>query len=481
MSLRACNAISHVVLLLLTVPVIAQAAPRGPYAQQLARQCDILLEEAIRRPYGWGWDTVPLESAAGRNTPRHVQIDPPGTPGAALILLWASQLLDEPRYQQAALEAARGLIASQAPTGKIPEHAMFAVAGPTSRDPASPVPDRAATRAAIALFISILQSNPNAPETLRRSSQRAAQWLVRQQADDGTWPYAHPLDPEGRRSTRIIRLDLPDYRDSTLTLLMTGDALGDVETVRMANKAAAKLISLRIGPATATPAPTTQAGADGEVEAPPPPVAANITNLWTTAYRLDGGIDPSLSEFPLCADMLASRMAMQTLIGTYLVTGQQQAGLALDASSRAAMQLRSSEAQWRKVYLAVPTTQPEEPSRIFAAPTSQPYRETGLFGLPATLESAQQLKQVGQIRYLNMLSGKIGLYQQIASTISGMNDNPFALDMPISRAEVAQYLRDHPERFAELEMGMPRDLSVRVRRLWLLLLRTRLEMMQQAE
>jgi hypothetical protein len=262
-------------------------------------------------------------------------------------------------------------------------------------------------------------------------------------------------------------------------MLMAGDTLGDPDLVKSANKAVAKLIDLRLGAAAAAPTTSPLTIDAPEPQLRPQRVSTNIANLWTAAYRLNGTIDPTLTEFPTGADMVASRLALQTLLGAYLITGQQQTGLALDVSARTALQLRDPGGQWRRLYLAVPSTQPDEPDSFFGPPTSQPHRLTGVFNLPPTLESASQLKVVGQVRYLNMLSGQTGLHQQIASTVCGVNDTPFTLDIPLSRTEVEPFLKSHADRFAELNWGTPRDLSARARRLWVLLLRARLEMMLQ--
>src|SRR3954470_21963376 len=101
-------------------------APRGRYAKQLADECDALIQSAVRRSYGWGWDTVTLNAArSSATTPRHIAMEPLGTPAAGMLLLWSGQLLQEPRFRQAALEGARGIGAAQMPSGQVPLHAVF--------------------------------------------------------------------------------------------------------------------------------------------------------------------------------------------------------------------------------------------------------------------------------------------------------------------------------------------------------------------
>src|SRR5262245_61356625 len=84
------------------VSTTAAQVPSGRYARQLAQECDQLIQSAVRRPYGWGWDIVALTATRGSAaTPRHVTLEPLGTPAAGLLLLWSGQLLEEPRYRQA--------------------------------------------------------------------------------------------------------------------------------------------------------------------------------------------------------------------------------------------------------------------------------------------------------------------------------------------------------------------------------------------
>src|SRR5262249_49837627 len=177
------------------------------YARQLAAECDALTAAAIRRPYGWGWDNVPPEaSTRGSTTPRHVTLGPLGTPAAGLLLLWSGQLLHETKYEQAAIETARGIAAAQTQTGKIPLHTIFGPA-PSPRGEVSAVPERAATAAAIAFLLETAHSDQPKPEILSRSTTRAAQWMARQQMRDA-WPESYAANPEeSHNASPIIRLD----------------------------------------------------------------------------------------------------------------------------------------------------------------------------------------------------------------------------------------------------------------------------------
>src|ERR1700748_2892813 len=84
----------------------AFAAP-SRYAQQLRHECDALVQSATHRPYGWAWDVIAPTSSS--SAPRHVTLQPLGTPTAGLLLLWSGEFLDEPKFADAAAQAARGI------------------------------------------------------------------------------------------------------------------------------------------------------------------------------------------------------------------------------------------------------------------------------------------------------------------------------------------------------------------------------------
>lgn len=487
--MRICHLIC--IAILLSAPAASAQQPRGPFATQLARECEELMQSAVRRPFGWGWDNVGPASPVQGNAPRHVTLESPGSASAGLLLLWAGELLDEAKFKQAAMDAARGIVASQIDAGKIPEHVLFASSGTTTRDPQQVVPDRSSTTAGLAFLLLTLEAQEKKPEPLVRASQRAAQWLVRQQLDDGAWPSAHPPDVSARQTVRLIRLDTTTYRDSTLALLLSGEMLSDGGVLKASDKAVARLLALRFTgirtPSVDTRIPTTEPTTEpadlpeplGEFE-----TARRYAGLWSTAYGLSGSLDPRLTDFPGGADIVSSKFAMQTLIGAYLMTGNRQTGQALDAADRAVSQLRLPNGSWRKLYALQPTTEPAEVEErtggTFGPPTTQSRFASGTFDLPPTLETVRQLKLVGQTRYVTMLSRPFTLRQRVAAILCGLSEDPFTLDLPISRDEIEPYLRKYQTDFQTLARPMPNDLSGRLRRIWLLLIRAKLEQMQQA-
>jgi hypothetical protein len=455
------------------------APARGPFAQQFAAECDALIDVAITRPYGMAWDTSRLvsaeERAAPSRAPRHVTMEPMGTPAAGWMLLNASRLLDEPRYLQAAMEVARGIAAAQATTGKIPPHVIF---GPTAggREEPQEVPERAATRASLAFLLELIDSQQSKPEAVTRTAQRAAQWLSKQQTADGAWPSEFDPDPKTRQSLRIIRLDDPDYRDTTYAMLMASAIMDDRAMTRSATLAVQKLIGLRLGDQSGPGLLERDIG-DEIVDDDNP---HKIAPLWSTAYRLNGTIDEKLSDFPVGGDVRASKLALQTLMGAYLITGERPIGPAMDMGAQALRRLADRDGNWKRVYLAEPTTAPStEPSGFFdPLPIAAPQVKAD--ELLPTLTAITQLKAVGRERYLRMLSAGLSVRQRLAAAVCGYLDDPLTLELPVARDEINQYLADHRDEFDQLSAPIPADTAGRLRRLWLLMLRTRLEQLAAA-
>src|SRR5450432_3679922 len=257
-------------------------AEPGRYTKQLRAECDALMQAATRRPYGWGWDVISSTNLSNKSAPRHVTMQPLGTPSAGNLLLWSGQLLDEIKYKQAAIEAARGIAAAQSNLGMIPQNAMFG-GGASGRDEPRVIPDRSATCASLALLLTIIDAEESKPELLTRAAHRAAHWLITQQAEDGGWQSAYPEDAAANDAIRIIRLDNSDYRNSTFTMLLASEILADPEVTKGAGKSINKLLMLRQSNQPTTE-PTTQ--------------PSESTPLWSTVYRAGGTIDATLKDFP---------------------------------------------------------------------------------------------------------------------------------------------------------------------------------------
>jgi hypothetical protein len=461
-----------VVLLSITAPLAA-----GVYSAQLAHECDLLMQAAVKRPYGWGWDNTPAVAPAGRSTaPRHVTMEPLGTPAAGFLLLSAAKLLNDPKFEQAAMMTAKGVASAQAANGQIPAHAIFRSTEAGGRDDATPVPDRAATRAGLVLLLGVINNDHAKAEPLNRATQRAVLWLTKQASDDGGWPTAieneSPIAPHD--TLRIIRLDSADYRDSTYAMLLASSILGDRPLTIATNKSVQKLLALRL---------------EGKLDEPtddPADVTKQAAHLWSTAYRMDGSIDKKLKDFPMSADVLASKYAMQTLLGAYLMTGEKQTGVALDAAAQALNEMRRGEHTWKRVYRLAPTTAPasapttEQTGDTFHPPPTNVLGPwiTGTFGVEPTLDAVNQLKVLGHVRYEQMLAEQFTTQEHLAAAVCGLTDDPLTLQLPVTRAEVNEYLKAHDDQFtAALAGPVPDELAPRLKRLWILLIRAKLENM----
>jgi len=339
------------------------------------------------------------------------------------------------------------------------------------RDEPGPVADRAATRAAIALLLAVIQNDQAKAEPLTRTNQRAVYWLMKQCADDGGWPTALQQDVNSREVQRIIRLDNSDYRDSTFAMLLASSVMPDRVVNVASGRCVQKLLALRL---------------EGRLdESADPAVARVASRLWSSAYRMDGSLDPKLKQFPAAADVLASRYAMQTLLGAYLISGEKPVGMALDSTAQALVELRGQDQVWRRAYLASPTTSPsttQESPGFFDPPSTMDLgpSATGRFGLDAPLESIRQLKQLGRARYGQMLATQFTTSQHLAAVVCGLTDSPANLDLPVTKSEVPEYLKQHATEFDGLNASVPDDLAGRVKRLWLLLVRAKLERMLES-
>jgi hypothetical protein len=461
------------ILMLIATTAGAQAPARGPFAQQFAAECDALIDVAIVRPYGIAWDTSrligPDERATPARAPRHVTMEPLGTPTAGWMLLMAGEVLNEPKYRQAAMDAARGVAAAQATTGKISPHVMFGPAAGGRDDPQA-VPERAATRASLAFLLALIDAQESKPETVTRTAQRSAQWLVRQQTGDGAWPSDFEPDPKKRQNLRIIRLDDRDYRDSTYAMLLASATMDDRAMSRSATQAVQKLVSLRLGAQSSSGLLERDIGA----EEPADDIPRKIAPLWTTAYRLNGSVDEKLADFPVGGDIRSSKYALQTILGAYLLTGERQLGPTMDMAAESLGALADQEGKWKRIYLAQPSTAPaSQPGFFDPQPVIPSHIEAN--ELAPTLKAVRQLKAVGRERYQRMLGAGFTVRQHLAATVLGLMNDPLTLELPVSRDEIHAYLTAHREEFAQLSNPMPSDTASRLRRLWLLMIRTRLE------
>lgn len=423
-------------------------------ARELGAGCDALLESAVKRAYGWAWESQasPVSSASRHPT---VSFEPRDTPAAGMVLLWAGQVLREPRYTQAALEAARAIAASQERTGKIPSQRVFGPA-PGGRETGRLVSDRSSTIAGLALLVAVIGADPARDEQFNRAARRAAAWLVRQQARDGGWPSLDSFAADGTSPPRIILLDNPDYRNSTLALLLADSALEDRASGRAAARSLAKLLSLRL-------------------TAP-----ARLRGMWSTAYQLNGGFFETHADLPPAADTLATRFALQTLLAAYVMNRDAEAMAALSATSITlrALQSDSESRDWQRRYplqsrstLAPP--KPDEPQSVLV-PSAAQTPEHGEFGLPVLLDKVSELERVGADEFEAKLREHSTPTEQIALVLVCLRDQVLTSDWPESVEQAEVFLRRERSMPAVDEPGAE-GLSHRTARLYSLLVAAELE------
>ena len=348
------------------------AAPQGPAAQQLAEECDALIATAVKRPYGWAW-TAQLNDGAGDRKPQ-VDMRPGATPAAGALLLWAGALLDEPRYIEAAVNVARGVVAAQASNGNVVTEPTF---GPSvgKREAPAAVPDRAATRAGAALLLACVGADDSKDEMLKRAAIRATAWLAKQQANDGGFPTEPPPGAPRSVGGRLIRLDDRDVRDATFALLLSSTTADDKLAARAAQRAVEKLVGMR------TSAP------------------GRFNNLWSTWYRQNGDLEDGLPDFPPGADVVASRRAIEALLGAALLTNDENAKLAARDAAQSLRALRDTQGRWTRLYVSSgEQPQPGGGETIFGAASTQPSDDLwrgGTFGIDGVLDAVDQLVQHG--------------------------------------------------------------------------------------
>jgi hypothetical protein len=418
-------------------PVEKVFANPGKYTAQLETECDAMLQSAVQRPYGWSWD--PLTSNADASKPRAVSMEPQGSPSVGLILQLAGELLKRPTYLDAAEQAARGALASHDDGGRIAPVPIFGESITVNADP-SPLPDRAATRAALALALTVIP-NANAKDELTTSAASAAKWLARQQSASGAWPTIYADSPDAQNPPRLARMDNTDARDCTLTMLLAGDILHDKSFALSASRTVTALLQMR---------------------------QVDHHNLWRIAY--DEKLSPVTGklQLPDNVDLLASQYAMQTLLADYLFTGERRIGMSLDDAIRETSGLRRPEGEWDRF----PQNAPPATTRSGAGSLAG-----GTLQISDLIDTVRQLKVLGREKYLHMAERHFTLKQQFALAICGLDDSRLLIDLPVTTDESLDYIRRHEADWKTLEDPPPAELTARVHRLWLLLVRAKIEQM----
>lgn len=426
-----------------------QRAAVPEIAAQIRAESEALIRLAVQKPYGWAW---PSETPDNQPLPRGaklVSFDPLSTPSAGLVLFWAGQELQKQQYMDAARQAARGVLASQQTSGRIPSRLLFGSSA-TGRDANAQFPDRAPTCAGLSLLLTLLEAQPD-NEPIKRGSTRAALWLSRQQPPTGGWPVSIQSDDADSPPIRLIRLDTPDYRNSTLALAYAGQVLKEPLLRSAVDRATERLLKMRLEP------------------------SKSAKGLWQGVYDLDGSPSDKLPQHYHAIDALASRHAMQTLLGIQIVSGGEASLASLQMPAGSLQKLRGENGQWRRLYPLKGNEIPpnareavsEDDGDIFTSrkPGEENLQAVGTFGLPGVLSSVERLTRDGR--------GNHG-FRRLAEVLAGLSDE---LELLASPKEARQFLDEHHELWKLTDGPPPEIVSLRVKRLGVLLLRLKMEQM----
>lgn len=409
------RAIGRIVVTLMVIACTARGE-EGDASKQLRRECDALIARAVKRPYGWAWaEAVP--EAKPKGGAQGVTMRPTGSAAAGLVLYWAGELLDEPRYKEAAYQAARGMVAAERPDGRVPARPMFLPNVAGGREEPALVADRAPTCAAEALLLTIEEDAGAKDAVIHGAAMRGVNWLLKQQAVNGAWPQAHAAATQPSDVVRLLRLDDVEWRNCVFTMLLAREVLNDERCARSVERSNDLLLRMRIGDVSTTGAP-----------------------LWATSYGMDAFVTNRLADFPPGVDTLATRRAMETLLATVLVQGNPEhadegkptPGQGLGEAAIAIAKLPKFDGGWLRLYgydvEATPAPPPKEPVGFnTVAPVRLPRQQTGDWGLKALVDDTAVLKESGRAGLMQKMSVALPVHQRLAAVVSGLQENAFEL------------------------------------------------------
>ena len=378
--------------------------------ERLATECDALMRQATKTPYGWVWRIdEPGQRPAGRN--RIVTFDVRTTAAAGLALHLAGERLGEERFTSAAALVVKAVVAVQLNSGQFPQEGIIRANAGGRDDPAA-VPRRAATCAALGLLLNVTHK-PDAEGPMRRAAVKGAHWLASQQTRSGGWLVAYPPDVAPGDATRLVRLDAPDYRDATSALWLGAHVLDDERLLAKAEQSTSDLLALRI-----------------------PDEKSAGHNLWSTAYHGDGTMVEKVAELHPAIDSLASRHAMEALLAAALCGGSEDATDALKEAAAALEKLPTTAGAWRRRYdLHIRPPKPQNPDDPPVAPLFEKGGDGAgesetVSGVGDVIKAAIRLAGDGPEPLRSSLDAELPVVQRIGMVLCGLKDDALTAARP---------------------------------------------------
>lgn len=443
---------SVAVLALLTAcgSVRAQTEPSGMGATsrpvsretQFRAELDELLRVGTQRPYGLAWS----QTSDGEKTSPVASFNQGGTPAAGLILHLAGQLLNEPKYSEAAAQVARGIIFAMEANGRVPAHATLLGGTLAQKELPGSAPKRGPTFAASGFLLLMDKDLSGADSRASSGGVRAANWVIKQQVKPGH--FVSSVDVPGQRyPRRVIRLDVPDTRDGVLTMLL-------VKRVAEGRETSLPTSLARLG---------AQRGVEQLARLRITDVGKPSRYLWPSACDFDATLVPDIPSLPPAGNLLATRYALQTMLAWYLEVGEPTTFDLIKVSAEAVESRKDTDGKWFSI---------DDPLGRFAPPsnTGAPTWPKDDFGLSRTLTTVSDLRALGQITFLKLTSRTLPPELAYSAILTGLTDQLPSADLPLSAKQVDAFVLQHPETFGVLEGPEPVDLTHRIKRLWALYL-----------
>jgi hypothetical protein len=180
-----------------------------------------------------------------------------------------------------------------------------------------------------------------------------------------------------------------------------------------------------------------------------------------------------MPDFPPGFDTLASRYAMQTLFATWVTLGDATRLTACATASDSLDDLfKRADGQWHRRFDAT--------GRVAAAKTAHATADSPDAAADPELAPLRRAiadaRSTGRDKCRERLGAELGVKRQLAWTLVGLSDNPMVPDFPTRPTDVNDYVKRHAQRLRLLASGgNPPQLRDRLRQLWALYLRARVE------